>query len=284
MNGSNVLYWEIIVNILLIGIPVAIILFILLQVRDFFRRYKIVKQNSKYYQNVLNLNKRTNYHKDIGNLGNIGYNINVNSKAKFDRIDRHAALTQYISERKNEATWLLQAVRENRVAYEKYNAQFYSFAPQNSEIECELLNIQFSEFLRIEQKLVTSVKLNIPRFFKINCYVTYSSPHGRKNSFKLFTFSEYDIESAIRTQQRYDAYKRTEEYRRKTERARVSQSVRYDILKRDNFRCRLCGRSAKDGIELEVDHIIPISKGGTSDLKNLQTLCRDCNRGKGSKY
>lgn len=74
-----------------------------------------------------------------------------------------------------------------------------------------------------------------------------------------------------------------EKKRRQIERGKVTPSIRYDVMRRDNFRCRLCGRSAANGIELEVDHIIPISRGGTSDKDNLQTLCRDCNRGKGAK-
>ena len=63
----------------------------------------------------------------------------------------------------------------------------------------------------------------------------------------------------------------------------MTRSKRYDILKRDNFECKLCGRKAEDGIELEVDHIIPVSKGGKTVGNNLQTLCYDCNRGKKAK-
>lgn len=68
------------------------------------------------------------------------------------------------------------------------------------------------------------------------------------------------------------------------ERSKVTPGLRYDILRRDGFRCVLCGRSAKDGVELEVDHIIPISKGGRSVPENLRTLCKDCNRGKRDKF
>ena len=69
------------------------------------------------------------------------------------------------------------------------------------------------------------------------------------------------------------------------ERSKMSPSLRYDILKRDNFCCQLCGRSTrKHGVELEVDHIIPVSKGGKTEWGNLRTLCKDCNRGKGAKY
>lgn len=56
------------------------------------------------------------------------------------------------------------------------------------------------------------------------------------------------------------------------------------VLKRDKFKCQICGKSpATDPyLELEVDHILPVSKGGSNDLDNLQTLCFYCNRGKGN--
>ena len=57
----------------------------------------------------------------------------------------------------------------------------------------------------------------------------------------------------------------------------------YDVLKRDGFKCCICGAKAKDGVKLEVDHIIPISKGGKSLMNNLQTLSERCNRGKRDK-
>jgi len=59
----------------------------------------------------------------------------------------------------------------------------------------------------------------------------------------------------------------------------LSKKIRYLIMERDGFRCRICGRTAKE-TKLEVDHIIPVSKGGTDSLNNLWTLCIDCNRGK----
>jgi HNH endonuclease len=58
-------------------------------------------------------------------------------------------------------------------------------------------------------------------------------------------------------------------------------SLRFAILKRDRYRCQVCGRSAQDGTTLEVDHRIPRAKGGTNDPANLWTLCYECNRGKG---
>lgn len=44
------------------------------------------------------------------------------------------------------------------------------------------------------------------------------------------------------------------------------------------------GRGREDGVKLHVDHVIPVSRGGKSVMDNLQTLCEDCNCGKGNKY
>lgn len=62
----------------------------------------------------------------------------------------------------------------------------------------------------------------------------------------------------------------------------LSKAVRFEVFKRDSFKCQYCGATAPDVI-LEVDHIKPVSKGGTNDLLNLITACRDCNRGKRDK-
>lgn len=62
----------------------------------------------------------------------------------------------------------------------------------------------------------------------------------------------------------------------------LSKKTRFEVFKRDSFKCQYCGRSAPDVI-LEVDHIVPVSEGGENDLINLITSCRDCNRGKGKK-
>ena len=62
----------------------------------------------------------------------------------------------------------------------------------------------------------------------------------------------------------------------------ISDKLRYQVLKKDNFKCCACGASpAKDSsVELHIDHIIPFSKGGDTTIDNLQTLCSKCNFGK----
>jgi 5-methylcytosine-specific restriction endonuclease McrA len=68
-----------------------------------------------------------------------------------------------------------------------------------------------------------------------------------------------------------------------TKRESISPSERFKIMERDGFRCRLCGATAKHRARLEVDHKVPVAKGGSNDPSNLWTLCFTCNRGKRDK-
>lgn len=58
--------------------------------------------------------------------------------------------------------------------------------------------------------------------------------------------------------------------------------MRFEVLKRDCFKCQYCGASAPD-VPLHIDHIQPVSKGGKTTLLNLVTSCADCNGGKAAK-
>jgi hypothetical protein len=57
-------------------------------------------------------------------------------------------------------------------------------------------------------------------------------------------------------------------------------SIRKGVLKRDNFTCRYCGAT---GVRMECDHVIPVSRGGSSEMSNLVASCRKCNGSKASK-
>ena len=65
----------------------------------------------------------------------------------------------------------------------------------------------------------------------------------------------------------------------------ISTHLRYEVFRRDGHRCVDCGASAHDDpfVRLEVDHRIPVSKGGSNSLDNLQTLCWACNNGKADR-
>jgi len=69
------------------------------------------------------------------------------------------------------------------------------------------------------------------------------------------------------------------------DRREPSISLRFKVLQRDQFRCRLCGRSPATELscKLHVDHVLAFSKGGKTILENLQTLCSTCNVGKSNR-
>ena len=62
----------------------------------------------------------------------------------------------------------------------------------------------------------------------------------------------------------------------------MPSGVRYQALAAYSARCAPCGATSKDR-RIEVDHIVPRSKGGSNDISNLQALCDECNRGKSNK-
>jgi hypothetical protein len=69
----------------------------------------------------------------------------------------------------------------------------------------------------------------------------------------------------------------------KTPREAIPKSKRFEILKRDGYRCQLCGASQANGATLHVDHKKPLASCGTYDDANLWTLCDTCNLGKSTR-
>jgi 5-methylcytosine-specific restriction endonuclease McrA len=57
----------------------------------------------------------------------------------------------------------------------------------------------------------------------------------------------------------------------------IPEKVKIFVWNRDHGKCVKCGSQ----VNLEYDHIIPISKGGSNTARNIQLLCEECNRKKG---
>jgi len=68
--------------------------------------------------------------------------------------------------------------------------------------------------------------------------------------------------------------------RRRRQWARVREELAPLVLERDGYACRDCGSTAFS--DLTVDHVIPVARGGSDSIDNLQTLCRSCNSKKGT--
>lgn len=76
-----------------------------------------------------------------------------------------------------------------------------------------------------------------------------------------------------------EMYEKFESKQNVEKREPIPEDVRFEVWRRDGGKCVKCG-SQKN---LEFDHIIPFSKGGSSTARNIQLLCQDCNRHKSDK-
>jgi hypothetical protein len=83
----------------------------------------------------------------------------------------------------------------------------------------------------------------------------------RKKAIELYEkFSGVDTESVVR-------------------REPIPEDVRFEVWRRDEGKCVVC--NSKEN--LEFDHIVPFSKGGSNTARNLQLLCESCNRSKSDR-
>jgi len=132
------------------------------------------------------------------------------------------------------------------------------------------------QFNNLELRMCNRRRLKPKTDTNVVCKVIYITPKKTKTYSAQRLIPMNSIASRIK--------ERTEaEQSIAYQRSLMTSSKRYDIMKRDGFKCKLCGISADEGAKLEVDHILAVSRGGKSTDNNLRTLCRECNQGKKAK-
>lgn len=95
---------------------------------------------------------------------------------------------------------------------------------------------------------------------------------------KLLIMDEYDKERRKfeRLKKKFDTPESKELSR---SRPRIPEQVRIEVWRRDGGKCAGCGSRER----LEYDHIVPVSKGGSTTTRNIELLCENCNRDKGAE-
>lgn len=234
---------------------------------------------------------------------------------RFSLEPRSEALKRIEGDRFDFGKYLVEQILENMSAYDsligKYIQTFKIYTKYNSEIVCAFEkyrlykkedydnapqpkrnfiarffvddstheSYRYSEFCdkqRYEEAMLKSRTYN-PEFPYVLLHLDAVTPWKYHKKDFQYNFSDI-VKCYERAKDKKGQMTFVEQQRRV-----VTDSLRYDILRRDGFRCRICGSCASDGVKLEVDHIIPVSKGGKSTMDNLQTLCERCNRGKRDK-
>ncbi len=188
-----------------------------------------------------------------------------------------------------ELRFLKTRVKEN-IQYAQQNQKKYEIYLKRVKNECLVFGfdiaVPFKNTIYLKQALTDVISKEVKKpvtEFSILVKIHRSLMNGYPVDYKIDEFDSKTILELIAKieEKRGDYYLNPEiwESITKVERARVSNKVRFAIYARDNYRCVKCG----DTEDLEIDHIYPISKGGKSDLDNLQTLCHHCNYQKGNR-
>ena len=206
------------------------------------------------------------------------------SKREVETYDFEDHMINLILENEETYTKVINAVEGNQKTYERYIKVAREIESTATKELCASLKIPYHRFIEyetdiFEKNLLKKPEINISIYLK----TTYITPAGRNFYLKDIAYDYDDLKVfykvAMEKKQREIEYQA--HVRRK--RSKVSDSLRYDVLSRDGYRCSICGASANDGVKLHVDHIYPVSKGGKTEMSNLQTLCVRCYMGKGAK-
>jgi hypothetical protein len=232
---------------------------------------KEVTNNSEVVKQLEALSKKYEFHSIKSPYT---HNKIQKSVSAFNKMNYENELIDFLREHQHFFADKIQKAQENATNYELYCYEFDKIKNGRT--------IQWKSRLKnkIEEDLIEELKSDPVCKVKITIGNKYTSPKGRNSYYDSRTFSQSKIVKAFKSIEDQDLF----EMSRQEERSKMSESLRYDILKRDGFKCVICGASAQDGAKLHVDHILPVSKGGKTINSNLRTLCSRCNLGKSDKY
>lgn len=152
--------------------------------------------------------------------------------------------------------------------------------------------------VKAESKALRSIAVKVRAWARrqdicLNCLKKYTKARYQRYCTEL---CRQEAEALVR-----EAYKKSERgrelkaaYKAKRRALKATTSVEavnpYEVFKRDSWLCHLCGlktkkslRGTSEDLAPELEHIVPLSKGGTHTLDNVACSCRKCNLSKGSK-
>ena len=167
----------------------------------------------------------------------------------------------------------LETLKEAKVIIDNYKKDYNQYIQDVPKYV--LANDEEGFYSRLGLVIIDESVLNIEYKF------TYTSNGGMVQRSFTVPMNEENITEIINQLEN----KLSIETLTKEQRALMTTKLRTKIKERDNYTCCKCGNSVyvEPNLLLEVDHIIPVSKGGLTREDNLQTLCWKCNRNKGAK-
>lgn len=258
-------------NIIAFILPIIIYIFIIKNIFNYYKKLILISTKAikiKELNNKYQFNNKTN---------TITVKEQVSSKRKFNNITKEEVIRYYIE---NDINCLRKSI-ENTILdlqnLKNYKEELNKILLNNSDFVSKKNRFLYQ---RLEKRIISSLiyqKENLLLNVKIT--ITYHAYNG------AVWYKNIGIITWKQILNIYNEWLNDKKYceTTKRERNKVTSTLRYEVLKRDHFTCKMCGATVKDGIKLQVDNIIPVSKGGKTTMSNLQTLCQRCNQGKSNK-
>lgn len=268
---------------MLLGAIIFITIFVIVRYRSQKKHEEFVLQNSVSLKRLQEINGKYKFWEYID--FNQGYTYdNEHFYSDISCFDYLTYQLQFIG---NKVVDQIHKLDQNKSLYSEYIKEI-STLNEFGKFLTEIETLKREKLLAIENRLIKKTIYRKPHTeFRIEVVLYCSRINGRVYDKKQETYYEADIFALLKRLRNRNGnfYNDREIWNSicRVERGKVSNKMRFSIYQKDGYRCRKCGVSQRYA-QLEVDHIIPISKGGKSTYSNLQTLCHRCNVEKGNRY
>lgn len=238
-----------------------------------------VKANSKRIKQLNEINSRY----DFCYYNNFDQHYTYDNANFFNNVTCEDFLLYQLQTVWEEVSSQIKRINYNRKQYPLYLEELNGVADLE-QFEADFGELNSSKVYEYEKRIAdTLVRPKPPTKFTIKVELYNSDLKGKLLDMKSDEFSAKDISLLIKKLNKkngdYFCDKTVWDTLCKVERSMVSNKLRFAIYERDGRKCCCCGASQKS-TRLEIDHIIPISRGGKSTPDNLQTLCHRCNYAK----
>lgn len=258
----------------IIGLVFAIIGIVKHRYRKFIKKYSI---------SVKRLND-LNSHFKFEKVDTLELGHDYDSEVNYNNVSCDDYLIGYMSEKMNYFAKQLQSSEINRVEYKRYTKALENFEIHQG-FDGDIRHFNEKKLLKFEEKIFNEVMFHPTLEFVVSIFIRYVDMGKNVRSRKRLTINENEVKEYFRRLKNKTGHFYNDEMIWNSlvnyERGKISLHLRFYIYERDHYTCKKCGRRGKRA-NLEVDHIVPISKGGKSTVDNLQTLCHRCNQQKGT--
>ena len=239
-------------------------------------RVSYVRETSEKYNKTKKINRKYSFDDEL--LPRYTFRRRKKSKAQIDNLNEDKFLLSEFHENYDIYCDIIGRLDENKRLYGEYLSEIESLKTCDTATSQEKISPE--KYREIERALCDKCLLHPVTSVSFDYKINYTSPKGKSSWTKQIYLMEERIRACIAQERRNQRMQETKEYQRRI----MTPNLRYRIMHRDGFRCQICGRTQKEGFRLEVDHILPVSKGGKTVESNLRTLCEECNRGKRDMY